>query len=705
MINQKILPVTLFIVLALGSNRVVYANACEPLPLGMNLPSATYYNPAWMFVDLMKKSLPFVSRNLYGRERTEAIKTMAKDKNGYPLILPATVAGFSEPQYVQTVLGNYGLPQGRYSLYYEGTGDIHLGAVDNIDASIPGKIEFDFPKASHIAQGIKSKISLTIKSSMEEDPVHNIRVIRPGFSEADSEKSHPLFHQRLQGFSTLRFMNTQRTNRSQQQTIDDVVLKQAATHYEGVSPYYIAKIANENNSHVWISIPHLADDEFVTTFAQTLKDELNPNAKIYIEYSNEVWNRLFSDRTVKGELKSGQYTYVTSQGCANPDIAIRGCEGEKIHSKYREANARQYTKRALEIFQLFDTVYEDDQQRLVSVLSGQAASSTLTTIIFDALNDPAVNPNAYQVDAYAIAPYFGGSFTRKLLKAKFKNEIINLGSLDGISILASEITETQFLDEMAYIIANQIPETISMQKQLTDVQGMKLLAYEGGQHIAALGVYPKTDEEREIFNEYVEFTGKINRHPQMETLYKEYFNTWFEQGGQDFMVFSYISQNGARSGSWGILETQNQAIEEAPKYRALRELLDNNCPINTETTVEVNGLVYPNESDISVTPNQAMSVKVTLNKANVSYFSHRIPGYLRITWNEINHIQMDENICTPIGNKWTIARVECTDPPQGMTINYTDNMVNNLKKSKAYTVTKFANGDREVQRQYFIPAN
>ena len=733
--KKSLLSITIASVLSLSSVLLTpsYASvdSCESISLGMNLPHEKYFNPAWMFVDLMKGSKPFESRNITDRQKTTAIKSINMDENGYPLVLPTTVEGFSEPQYIGTVLGEIGLnpeQQERYTLYYEGTGEISLGAVENIDSSESGKISFDFPKQKHIdaylATGkAKTSFTLNIKASTAGDHIRNIRVMRPNFSAADSEASHPLFHQRLAGFSTLRFMDTLNTNRSNHETVDDITSKQQATQFKGVSPYYVAKIANENNSNAWINIPHRATDEFVRSFAQTLKAELNPDLKVYIEYSNEVWNSLFKDKKVDDVVtESGQYTYVTAQGCANPVVAIEACEGEKIDGKEQTARFRQYTKRSLEIFKIFDSVFANEPHRAVSVLAGQAASASKTRFILEALDDTTINPSNYQVDSFAIAPYFGGKFTRDMVIAQFNNASVTMGSLGGTHVLASEITQEQFLDEMTYLINNDVASIIQTQKALIDPRGMDLVAYEGGQHIAALGArltkwdekgekirgYEASEEEKirwkALFDAHVKFTGNINRHPRMKTLYSDYFKQWFDLGGKDFMAYSYISANGAKSGSWGVLETQNQAIEDAPKYAALRELLDeSSCPINTETSIEVNGTVYPDGSRINVVPNQAMSVKVSMNKANVSTFKHRIPARLRIRWADIANIQMDENVCKPVGNQYTIYRIECSNPPQGMTINYTGNMVTNLKESKAYTVTEFTNGDKEVQKQYFVP--
>ena len=42
----------------------------------------------------------------------------------------------------------------------------------------------------------------------------------------------------------------------------------------------------------WFSIPHRADD-YVRHFAETVRESLDPILKVYIEYSNEVWNDVY----------------------------------------------------------------------------------------------------------------------------------------------------------------------------------------------------------------------------------------------------------------------------------------------------------------------------------------------------------------------------------------------------------------------------
>jgi hypothetical protein len=58
-------------------------------------------------------------------------------------------------------------------------------------------------------------------------------------------------------------------------------------------------------------------------------------------------------------------------------------------------------------------------------------------------------------------------------------------------------------------------------------------------------------------------------------LYDTYLAGWRDAGGQMFANFSYVS-GWSMWGSWGVLEYQDQPIDEAPKYEALMDFIDAN---------------------------------------------------------------------------------------------------------------------------------
>src|SRR5581483_8613189 len=130
--------------------------------------------------------------------------------------------------------------------------------------------------------------------------------------------------------------------------------------------------------HPWFCMPHRADDDFVRRFARLVHERLDPGLKVYVEYSNEVWNYQF-----------GQTRYAQEQGTAlklgNPE------------------NLRYYSQRSVEIFKIWESVF-GRTKRLVRVLAAQAVNPWSSEQVLKW-------HDAYQhADALAIAPYFGNRF-------------------------------------------------------------------------------------------------------------------------------------------------------------------------------------------------------------------------------------------------------------------------------------------------------
>ena len=128
------------------------------------------------------------------------------------------------------------------------------------------------------------------------------------------------------------------------------------------------------------------DDNYVIQLARLLRDNLEPELKIYIEYSNELWNWTYWD----------QVQYVEEQG-----LALGLSDDPYLAGLYYQA------KRSAEIFQIFENEFED-LSRLVRVISGQAGNPWVAQMLLEGLSEPTINPLGFNADALAIAPYFGG---------------------------------------------------------------------------------------------------------------------------------------------------------------------------------------------------------------------------------------------------------------------------------------------------------
>ena len=110
----------------------------------------------------------------------------------------------------------------------------------------------------------------------------------------------------------------------------------------------MVELANLTDTNPWFTIPHQATDEYVQNFAQYVEDNLDPDLDIYVEYSNEVWNRLFEQSRWAGEQASKEW----------PDSNF--------------SNLDWYSRRTTEVVQIWDEVFAGDSERVVGVMSAQA---------------------------------------------------------------------------------------------------------------------------------------------------------------------------------------------------------------------------------------------------------------------------------------------------------------------------------------------
>jgi hypothetical protein len=372
----------------------------------------------------------------------------------------------------------------------------------------------------------KGAAFLKLMATNPENYVRNIRVIMPGFERTyRNNPFHPVFLKRWQGMACLRFMDWMETNGSkiskwsQQPTPED-----ATFSAKGVAPEVMIDLANRLHADPWFCMPHLADDKYVREFAKLVKEKLNPNLKVYVEYSNEVWNSIFeqhryAERRAK-ELRLGP--------------AERPWEGACMF----------YARRSVEIFKIWEKVF-GGTDRLVRVLAWQAGSGPYWTdgIL---LSPPGVSKN---VDALAIAPYLTfcvaeESNNPKALTAK----------------VVSKWTVEQALDHME---TQALPESVAwirQQKKVADKYGLKLLAYEGGQHMVGVLGGENNEAMTRLFQ-------AANRHPRMSEIYRKYYDGWTAAGGG---LFCYFASTGSWSkwGSWGILEWFDEDTAKSPKFMA-----------------------------------------------------------------------------------------------------------------------------------------
>jgi hypothetical protein len=265
----------------------------------------------------------------------------------------------------------------------------------------------------------------------------------------------------------------------------------------------------------------LADDDYIFNMAVLINNTLSSNLRAYIEYSNEVWN------WAPGFV---QTRYASAMALAEGDTS-----GDR-HLKW-------YGRKASQVFSIFDRVFGPSaRSRLVRVVAVQAGSGSaqMSQVGFGG------------ADALAIGAYFGHGLNSFLYNsAGWQN-----------------ITVDQVLDQARKAILSNILASSKSSAEVAKSYGLKLIAYEGGQHFGGGGNCGAVD-----CSTIADLQAKLmaaNHSPRMKGLYQNMLKAWSLAGGTTFAAFSHIGYD-SRYGSWGALQHQMEDRSVAWKWQALTE--------------------------------------------------------------------------------------------------------------------------------------
>jgi len=507
-------------------------------PLGINTNEVMDINSSVPFVDLFKLASSF----------DEARPWLTKgniryDEHGWPSNLNGGQAG---TRFINN-LPAVSLPQGIYTVLYQGRGKIKYGGNVRLLRSYSGKDLIQL-KPNHER---RITATLTIVESDMKDYLRDIRIIMPGGICKDSPNvrvkhanecghkpflsfvsNHPkiLFNPDyldfMKDFRVIRFMNMSGITRNNLSEWEKRPKMTDATWggKEGVrgAPIEVmVALANAVKADPWFNLPHRADNNFVLQMARYVKTNLKPGLKSYIEYTNEAWNGLFT-----------QAHFVKDQG------VHLGLDANRTYAGFK-----YYSRRSVEIFKIWEREF-GNTHRLVRVMGGMATNVPMTHMVLgfeDAFR---------HVDALAVAPYFHAD-------QKAQKSVRSVNEL--FALLKSPQNKYS------------IPSTIKVLKRQSVAlkrYGIDMIAYEGGQHLVAY----KTHSHKEGTNPIL---IQANKDKRMANLYYQFLQGWKDAGGKLFVAFSAPREYN-HIGSWGIKEYITQSVNDAPKYQGLMYFKKNN---------------------------------------------------------------------------------------------------------------------------------
>ncbi|WMP18302.1 sugar-binding protein [Thiothrix lacustris] len=508
----------------------------EPL-LGINTNEISYNDASIPFIDLFRSANPFQENIL----RLKA-ENVTYDANGWPNNLNGGEVG-------TRFLGELPpdtIPAGEYTVLYDGDGEIRYGNDAVLVNHQPGRDTITLDAGTNE----RLDASLIIARSNSDDYLRNIRILPPGgicqnnpfqrvadtsacsgeagmyLSFVDHYSSivfNPDYLDFMKDFGAIRFMPMSGITRNPEAHWQDRPRLDEATWggtygARGTPLEVMVDLANRLHKDAWFNIPHAADDDYVREYAAYVRDHLDPELKIYLEYSNEIWNTNFNH---------GEYTQ--KKGI---EMAL-GLNAADVGYEY-------YTIRAREIFAAWEQVF-GGRERFVRVLGGWDTRPDFAEKILS------YDDTYKQVDALAIAPYFGGNI-KGYREATTVDDIFELTTAKD-----------------SYRSLPEVLEKVQKHAELAAKFGVDLLGYEGGQGLVDWATRKPDQHPNPLF-------FAANRDPRMGELYTEFLNGWGKAGGKLMMLFSAprICQ---WYGCWGLKEYIRQPREQAPKYAAVLDFI------------------------------------------------------------------------------------------------------------------------------------
>ncbi|KEJ89261.1 hypothetical protein [Sulfitobacter donghicola] len=527
--------------------------------MAIGLAPVTDWAAQQPFLDIMKTARPWLGHlpNQFGGiEYNELVEAGHIDQDGWVRSLPRDAGSVGTLILTDLPAAAEASLKGRYVLRFDGAGVVEAkGRATNIRYG-RGEVRFDYTPGP-------GSVEIRIQRTNASNPVRNISVVREDRLALWEGGAifNPDWTARLAPFDTLRFMDWMETNNSAQSKWELRPLKQDASWaHHGVPLEVMMGLAGELGKDIWINIPHLADDTYVRNFAQTVREGLSPTQKVYVEYSNEVWNFQFAQTRWADEQAKARW--------GKDDVGTQF-----------------YAMRAAEVARIWSKMFRGAEEQLVNVISSQTGWLGLEENILAAplvVAEGGAKP-VEAFDAYAVTGYFGGilglearrdmvtawldeSLARANDAAKAeglsgtaRQEALERSKYDyAVALAAQELTDGSVSGQNVDTVSDLRDRVWPYHAKVASDAGLDLIMYEGGTHIVGIGA--QVDDAR-----LTAFFQHLNYSTQMGALYDALIDGWATAGGHMFNAYADVYVP-TKWGSWGALRHLD---DSNPRWDAL----------------------------------------------------------------------------------------------------------------------------------------
>lgn len=468
------------------------------------------------------------------------------------------------------------LAKGRIVVTWKGNADVRLASCALSEGSATGAV-LDGRRVYQCSDALQ-----TVEVHAIVTPITEIRVWLDG---TEGQLFHPLLLERLADadWAFIRFMDWGATNASPQRDWSDrrlpahafmngiINARQPSASSEGnretgVAFEHMVALANASGRDLWINVPHLATDDFITRLAKLIRfgsDGVNPydapqanplfaplrsDLRVYVEYSNEIWSSGFS--FPQGNWAEEQ---AASLGLTKPQFTAR---------------------RFCDTWRLFQDVF-GDPARLVRVAAIFTALDAYSRPFLQELAayGPTLRPQV-QPDVLAVTTYFGNGIQDYVAErgfangkgandpywrsGKFANDREDAFDEWTRRILAGDSAQGSGPD--ATSLGGGFAASLRTLPNETLGYALPIVAYEGGPSLY-------TDAYDESVTTFIE---AMNRDARIADVYRIHLELAKSKGLRTHTPYTDTS-TWSRFGQWGHLESLDQPPSASPKYALLLE--------------------------------------------------------------------------------------------------------------------------------------
>lgn len=473
--------------------------------IGVGLEGLADWSRSFMFADAMKTS------RRWGNPERPWEHTVKTDALGWPTEDAGVIVIADTPNI-----------DGTYALSFEGKAEVRGHFKSRVE-----NVRFNTASNLSTARVVvpEGETQLFLSFTNTQNGVRNVRLLRPG-ADPKSTFFQP-FLKKVAPFSTLRFMDFLATNNNPVRTWEERTTPAHASQAreQGGALEYVVELANVADKDVWVNVPDQADENYIRQMAQLLKDGLEPERKVYVEWSNEVWNWQFRQATRNLEAAKVEGKK------ANSPLAFDQDQNEGYWAM------RRIAQRSVEVGKTFRDVFGDQNfERVRPVYATQVGYEEVYRQGLAFVENQYKQPNKV-LYGLAGAPYFQVSDEMNKKKDLTVDEIF-------AAIPADIKKNLDFASNMA---------------SYAHYYGLKTLAYEGGQHL---------QDQGDVGNAEAKIAA--NRDPRMGQAIATYLRGWNALGGDLFMYFT-LTSGYSKWGSWGLVE---DVAKTSPKYDAVLRVLE-----------------------------------------------------------------------------------------------------------------------------------